>query len=135
MRGADGGRWRRICALSAFWVGLLYDQSSLDAAWDLVKGWSAEERQTLRNEVPRTALKTRFRKYQLQDIAKEVTAMSAAGLKARRRIDGKGNDERVYLEPVDQIVASGRTIAEDLLEAYEKSWNRDIDRVFKDYAF
>ena len=135
MRGADGGRWRRICALPAFWVGLLYDQSSLDAAWDLVKGWTADERQALRNDVPRHALKTRLRKYQLQDIAKEVTAMCEAGLKARATKDAKGNDERIYIEPVQQIVSSGRTIAEELLETYEKQWNRNIDRVFQDYAF
>ena len=135
MRGADGGRWRRICALPAFWVGLLYDQSSLDAAFDLVKGWSADERQGLRNDVPRHALRTRFRKFQLQDIAKEVTAMSVAGLKARARLNAKGVDERMYLDPVQQIVESGRTVADDLLEAYEKQWSRNIDRVFKDYAF
>jgi glutamate--cysteine ligase len=135
MRGADGGRWRRICALPAFWVGLLYDQSSLDAAWDLVKGWSADERQALRNDVPRTALKSRFRRYALLDIAREVTAMSEAGLKARARLDGKGNDERIFLEPVQQIVASGRTIAEELLEAYEQKWDRKIDCIFTEFAF
>ena len=135
MRGADGGRWRRICALPALWTGLLYDQSSLDAAWDLVKGWSADERQALRNDVPRLALKTQFRRHKLQDIAKEVVAISAAGLKARAERNAKGDDERLYLEPVNEIVASGRTIAEDLLEAYETKWNRNIDRVFKDFAF
>ena len=135
MRGADGGRWRRICALPAFWVGLLYDQSALDAAYDMIKGWTAQERQTLRNGVPRLALKTPFRKYQMLDIAREVAAMSASGLKARACVNDKGRDERMYLEPVQQIVESGRTIAEDLLEAYEKKWNRNIDRIFTEFAF
>ena len=135
MRGADGGRWRRICALPAFWVGLLYDQSALDAAYDMIKGWTTEERQTLRNGVPRLALKTPFRKYRMLDIAREVTAMSASGLKARARLNGKGQDERIYLEPVQQIVESGRTVAEDLLEAYEKKWDRNIDRIFTEFAF
>lgn len=135
MRGADGGRWRRICALPALWVGLLYDQSSLDAAWDLVKGWTAEERQTLRNDVPRLALKASFRRYKLQDLAKEIAAISDAGLKARGIVNAKGDDERIYLEPVHTIVESGRTIAEDLLESYEKQWGRNIDRIFKDFAF
>ncbi len=135
MRGADGGRWRRICALPALWTGLLYDQSALDAAWDLVKGWTAEERQDLRNGVPRTALKTRFRRYSAQDIAKEVTAMSSSGLKARALLDDRGEDERRYLEPVTDIVNSGRTVADNLLDAYEYKWSRDINRVFKDYAF
>jgi len=135
MRGADGGRWRRICALPAFWVGLLYDQSALDAAWDLVKGWSAEERQGLRNGVPRMALNTPFRRMKLLDIAREVTAMSSSGLKARGLKNAKGDDERVFLEPVETIVASGRTIAEGLLDAYETRWGRNIDRVFTEYAF
>ena len=135
MRGADGGRWRRICALPAFWTGLLYDQSSLDAAWDLVKGWSAEEREGLRNGVPRHALKTPFRRMKLLDIAREATAMAASGLKARARLDKKGADERLYLEPVEQIVASGRTVAEDLLEAYDKRWEQNIDRIFTEFAF
>jgi glutamate--cysteine ligase len=135
MRGADGGRWRRICALPAFWTGLFYDQTALDAAWDVVKGWTAEERQSLRNAVPRTALKTRFRRYSMQDIAREVTAISAAGLKARGQMNAKGDDERIYLEPVQSIVESGRTIAEDLLEAYEKKWDKNIDRIFTEFAF
>ena len=135
MRGADGGRWSQICALSAFWTGLLYDQTALDAAWDVVKGWTAEERQGLRNEVPRTALATRLKRYRLQDIAREVTAISAEGLKARRALDAKGRDERIYLEPVQQVVESGRTVAEDLLEAYEKKWARKVDRIFGECAF
>jgi glutamate--cysteine ligase len=135
MRGAEGGRWRRICALPAFWTGLFYDQTALDAAWDVVKGWTAEERQSLRNAVPRTALKTRFRRYSMQDIAREVTAISAAGLKARGQMNAKGDDERIYLEPVQSIVESGRTIAEDLLEAYEKKWDKNIDRIFTEFAF
>jgi glutamate--cysteine ligase len=135
MRGADGGRWRRICALPALWTGLLYDQSALDAAWDLVKGWTAEERQGLRNAVPRLALKAPFRRFKLQEIAREVVAMAQSGLKARARLDASGIDERTYLEPVEGIVESGRTVAEELLEAYEQKWARDIDRVFTEYAF
>ncbi len=135
MRGADGGRWRRICALPAFWVGLLYDQSALDAAYDMIKGWTTEERQTLRNGVPRLALNTPFRKYRMLDIAREVTDMSASGLRARARVNARGQDERIYLEPVQQIVESGRTVADDLLAAYEKTWNRNIDRVFTEFAF
>lgn len=135
MRGADGGRWRRICALPAFWTGLLYDQSALDAAWDMVKGWSADERQELRNGVPRHALQTSFRRMKLLDIAREVTDMSLSGLKARAEMNAKGDDERIFLDPVRTIVESGRTIAEDLLEAYEKKWDRNIDKIFSEFAF
>ncbi len=135
MRGADGGRWRRICALPALWTGLLYDSAALEAAWSLVKDWSAEERQALRNEVPRTALKTPFRKGLVLDVAREAVQIAASGLKARRRLNPQGSDERVFLEPVEAIVASGRTTAEDLLAHYEGDWGRNIDRIFTEHAF
>ncbi len=135
MRGADAGRFRRICALPAFWVGLLYDQTSLDAAWDVVKGWSDEEREAMRNGVPRTALMTPVRRMKLLDIAREVTAIADAGLKARALTNDKGEDERRFLEPVQMIVSSGRTVADDMLESFEKKWDRNIDRVFTDLAF
>jgi glutamate--cysteine ligase len=135
MRGADGGRWRRICALPALWVGLLYDQTALDAAWDLVKDWSAEERQALRDQVPRDALSTPFRKGTVRDVAREALAIAEAGLKARNRVNTKGEEETVYLEFLLDTVASGRTPADELLARYEGPWNRQIDPVFEEYAF
>lgn len=135
MRGADGGRWRRICALPALWVGLLYDQTALDAAWDLVKDWSAEERQALRDQVPREALSTPFRRGTVRDVAREALAIAEAGLKARNRVNTKGEDETVYLEFLLDTVASGRTPADELLARYEGPWNRQIDPVFEEYAF
>lgn len=135
MRGADGGRWRRICALPAFWVGLLYDQTSLDAAWDLVKGWSAEERQQLRNDTPRLALDAPFRKSNVLEIAREAVAISKAGLERRAIQNGKGQSEAIYLEPIVEIAASGRTIADELLALYNGPWGGKVAPVFKDYAF
>ncbi|MFV0295583.1 MAG: glutamate--cysteine ligase [Hyphomicrobiaceae bacterium] len=135
MRGADGGREAQINALPAFWVGLLYDQTCLDAAWDVVKGWTDEERQDLRNGVPRTALATPFRRMKLLDIAREVGAIAEEGLKARARLDARGADERRYLQPVHEVLAKGRTVAEDMLEAYERDWKSDIDKFFPAYAF
>jgi glutamate--cysteine ligase len=135
MRGADGGRWRRICALPAFWTGLLYDAAALEAAWSLVKDWTAEERQALRQSVPRTALKTPFRGGTVLDVAREVVGIAASGLKARNRLNAAGGDERVFLEPLDMIVASGRTTAEDLLSLYANEWQGDIDRIYVEHAF
>jgi len=135
MRGADGGRWRRICALPAFWVGLLYDQATLDAAWSLVKDWTAEERQALRDGVPRLALKAPFRNGKALEIAREAVAIARGGLAARACRNAGGEDEREYLAPVEEIVASGRTIAEQLLEAYNGPWKGDVRRVFTEYAF
>jgi glutamate--cysteine ligase len=135
MRGADGGRWRRICALPAFWVGLLYDDAALEAAWSLVKDWTAEERQALRDGVPRLALKTPFRNGKVLDIAREAMAISRGGLVARSRKDAMGLDERQFLAPIEEIVASGRTIAEQLLESYNGSWKGDVRHAYEEYAF
>jgi glutamate--cysteine ligase len=135
MRGADGGRWRRICALPAFWVGLLYDAAALDAAWDLVKSWSAEERHALRNSVPREALATRFRDTTVHEIAREALRIARLGLRNRRRINVLSQDETIYLAPLEGVVASGKTVADELLERYQGPWRRNIDHIFEEFAF
>jgi glutamate--cysteine ligase len=135
MRGADAGPWRQICALPAFWVGLLYDQGVLDAAWDLVKHWTKEEHQYLRNEAPRLALATRFKGTTLGEVAREVLAMAEAGLKARDRRDKSGSDEVHHLDPLMEIAEAGRTRAEEMLAAYEDRWRRSVDPIFSEYAY
>ncbi|GGE34459.1 glutamate--cysteine ligase [Agaricicola taiwanensis] len=135
MRGADSGPTSRICALSAFWTGLFYDQTALDAAWDLAKDWTEEERDTLRREVPRTGLRTPFRNHTLGDIARETLDISRAGLVARGKQDSFGDDESVFLGPLDGIVTSGRTAADDLLMRYEGVWRRSVDPVFMEQAY
>ena len=135
MRGADGGPWQRICALPALWVGLLYDQGALDEAWSLAKDWSAEEREALRDAVPRSALATPFRKTTVQAIAKDVLKIAHKGLTARAQNNAASQDETVYLDLLFEVVASGRTLADELLERYEGPWRRNIDLVFEEYAF
>jgi len=135
MRGADSGPWSRLCALPALWVGLLYDQTSLEAAWDVVKSWTEEERHELRSAVPKTALQTPFRRYKIHDIAREVMAIARAGLKSRNRQDGLGHDETIYLDAIEDVVANGRTAAEDLLTQYFGGWNESVDPVFKTNAY
>ena len=135
MRGADGGPWKELCALPAFWTGLLYNQSALDAAWDLVKDWTAEERETLRNEVPRLALKTPFRYGTVLDIARQVVELSKSGLQARGVQDGMGSDETIFLDVIEEVAESGKTRAEQLLERFHGDWNGDIDRVFLECAY
>lgn len=130
MRGADGGPWQGICALPAFWVGLLYDQSALDAAWDLVKDWTNEEREELRRAVPTTALNTPFRGGKLIDIAREVVEISRAGLKARKRLNWEGADESIFLSPLDHTLKTGKTPAERLLDLYHGEWGGDINRIY-----
>ena len=135
MRGADGGRWRRICALPALWTGLLYDRAALDAAWELVKDWTAEERQALRDGVPKTALRTKFRTGTVLDVARQALAIAEAGLQRRAFTNAKGEDERIFLEPVAAILREGMTPADEILLRYERDWNRRTGPLFTDYAF
>ncbi|OYW44201.1 MAG: glutamate--cysteine ligase [Sphingomonadales bacterium 32-68-7] len=133
MRGADGGPWNRICALPALWVGLLYDQTALDAAWDLVKDWSMDEREALRDAVPKLALDAPLPGGgTLHDIAREVLDIARGGLAARGRLDSAGDSEVGYLEPLGEIVASGKVPAQRLLDKFHGAWGGDISRVYEE---
>jgi glutamate--cysteine ligase len=136
MRGADGGPWGRICALPAFWVGLLYDGAALDAAWDLVKHWTLEERQALRDAVPALALDAPLPGGgRLRDIAGAVLDIAHRGLAARARLNGSGDDETGFLEPLHEIVRSGKVPAEVLLERYHGEWQGDVSRIYAEARF
>jgi glutamate--cysteine ligase len=135
MRGADGGPWKSLCALPALWVGLLYDSASLDAAWDLVKDWTHEDHQKLRDETPRLGLQAQVAGRSLQDIALDVLKISSAGLAARDRMSHSGYDERQYLESLLRTAESGMTPAEEKLRAFETRWGGSVDPLFKEHAY
>ena len=135
MRGADGGPWERLCALPALWVGLLYDQTALDAAWDLVKDWSIAEHEQLRRDVPRLALNTPFRGGTVRDIARQVLTIARAGLQKRGATDLGGMDESGFLNPLQIIADSGKTSAELKLDLYNGKWGGSVDPVFKEFAY
>ncbi|MBH9537087.1 glutamate--cysteine ligase [Novosphingopyxis sp. YJ-S2-01] len=136
MRGADGGPWNRICALPALWVGLLYDQNALDAAWNLVKDWTIDERQELRDAVPKHALKAPIPGGgTLRDLAREVLAIAAQGLTARARLNSSGDNETGFLDPLHEVVASGKTHAERMLDHYHGRWNGDVSHVYDEESF
>jgi glutamate--cysteine ligase len=136
MRGADGGPWNRICALPAFWVGLLYDQGALDAAWDEVKHWTMEERETLRSAVPAQGLNASIPGGgKLLDLAGRILDISSAGLAARNCLNASGDNETGYLDPLREIVASGKTVAEVLLEKFAGEWGGDLSRVYDEMSF
>jgi glutamate--cysteine ligase len=135
MRGADGGPWRRICALPAFWVGLLYDDGALDAAEALTRDWTFEEVSALRDAVPAQGLRAEFRGRQLLETAREVVSISRQGLVARALVNGDGVDESIFLAPLDEVLAKKATLAEDMLARYHGRWNGSVEPVFEEYQY
>jgi len=135
MRGADGGPWGRLCALPAFWVGLLYHRPALDAAWDLARDWSMEERLKLRHDVPRLGLRATIRGRSVQSLALELIELSSAGLSARKRFNSAGDNETGYLEPLQEIAESGKTPAEIKLERFHTTWGGSVDPIFSEFAY
>jgi glutamate--cysteine ligase len=135
MRGADAGPWNRLCALPAFWVGLLYDDAALDAAWDLVKDFSLEERHALRDGVPRQALKLPFRDGTVRELAVEAVKIAQAGLRRRAFLNASGNDESAFLDVLAEIAESGKTAAERKLDLFHGAWKGEIDPVFQAFAY
>jgi glutamate--cysteine ligase len=135
MRGADGGPWNRLCALPAFWVGLLYDDTALDAAWDLVKDFTMAERHALRDGVPRHGFALPFRNGSLLDLAREALKIAGHGLERRARTNRNGADETIFLEPMLEFVNAGQTPADRKLELFHGAWKGSVDPVFQEFAY
>ncbi len=135
MRGADGGPWNRLCALPAFWVGLLYDDESLDAAWDLVKDFSMAERNALRDGVPKHALKLPFRNGTVRELALEALKIAGNGLARRNRLNSTGASEAVFLEPLIEFALANETAAERKLKLFHGEWGGSVDPVFREFAY
>jgi len=135
MRGADGGPWRRLPSLAAYWVGLLYDDEALDACWDMVKGWGAAERQKLRDEVPRRGFRAEIGNTNVLTLAQQTLRLAARGLARRKFLDRNGRDETRYLRPLEESIARGITPAEELLEKYFNDWNQSVEPLFDEYSY
>ncbi|HEY2837171.1 MAG TPA: glutamate--cysteine ligase [Rhizomicrobium sp.] len=135
MRGADAGQWRRICGMPALWVGLFYDDVALDAAWDMVKDWTVEERQALRDSVGKMGFQTPFRKTNVRELARQMLEISAAGLRRRASLDSAGMSEDGFINPLRELVTRGQTRAEELLHAFQNEWKGDMSKLFSAYNF
>ncbi|MDE0114863.1 MAG: glutamate-cysteine ligase family protein, partial [Albidovulum sp.] len=137
MRGADGGPWRRLCALPAFWVGLLYDENSLDAAWDLVKGLDAESREGLRMAAAKDGLDGASGKICIRDLAVNSLGLAVAGLKGRGMEGANGliPDEAHFLDPMQEIVETGVTASDDLLRKFRGEWKGDLAKIYDEYSY
>jgi len=137
MRGADGGPWRRLCALPAFWVGLMYDQGALDAAWDVCKDWDAETRENWRVMASVGGLHSEVGGRNMRDLAAEVLEISQGGLKARARAgaDGLIPDETHFLNALQESIADNRSPTDELLEKFHREWNGDLGRIYDEYSY
>ena len=135
MRGADGGPWRRLPSLTAYWVGLLYDDDALEACWDMVKGWSAEQRQQLRDDVPKLGFQAQIGNRNVLTLAQETLRVATRGLTRRKRLDRNGRDETRYLRPLEESIARGLTPAEELLEKYHGVWGGTVEPIYDEYAY
>jgi glutamate--cysteine ligase len=135
MRGADGGPWRRLPALPAYWVGILYDDDALDQAWILVKDWTAAERQKLRDDVPKLGFAAIIGGTSVLQLARATIALAQKGLTRRNRLDSAGQDEGRYLQPIEEYLARGITPAEELLEKFTGPWSGSVAPAFKEYAY
>jgi glutamate--cysteine ligase len=135
MRGADGGPWRRLCALPAFWVGLLYDEANLAACTDITRDWTLEERQQLREDVARVGLKAEIHGRTVRDLAGELLELAHQGLARRKRFNAAGDHEGGFLNPLDKIVERGTTPAEIKLDRYHGEWGGDLAELFRKHAY
>ena len=135
MRGADSGPLRNLLALPAFWVGLLYDDVSLDAAWDLVKPWTAEQRQQLRDAVPKQGLAAMIGGRTLFAIATDVLRLARAGLARRQRFDVSGRNETHFLDVLEDRLARATTPAQELLDKFHGKWAGSVDPIYTEEAY
>ena len=137
MRGADGGPWRRLCALPGFWVGLMYDQTALDAAWDLVKGWDTETREALRVAAAEHGLHAQVGSINMRELSRQVLSICEAGLKARAQPGAGGlvPDETHFLNALQESVDIGQVPADELLERYRGDWQGDLNRIYAEYSY
>jgi glutamate--cysteine ligase len=132
MRGADMGDEKSVVALSAFWTGLLYDEVSLEAAYELIEPWSEDERDAMRREVPRLGLMTPHDRSNLYDVAAQAVGIAEAGLVRRDRRNAQGKDETIHLAPLEETIRLAKSPAERWLDKFRGEWNGDLTRIFKE---
>jgi len=135
MRGADGGKFESVCALSSFWVGLLYDQISLDSSWDLIKDFDVDKIQDLRLEIIKNGFKSSFGNSTVLSLATSVLNLSNEGLKRRNVLNRNGQDESIFLNPLRKIIETERTPSDELIKKFLEDWDKDLVNMYKEYTF
>ena len=135
MRGADGGSFESVCALSSFWVGLLYDSESLDSSFNLIKDFNIKQLQELRIEVAKNGLHSIIEGIEIQEIAKKVLKLSREGLRNRNILNENGDSEEIFLDPLQKILSSGKSPSDDLIQKFSNNWNKNLVNMYKEYTF
>ena len=135
MRGADGGSFESVCALSSFWVGLLYDSESLDSSFNLIKDFNIKQLQELRIEVAKNGLHSIIGGIEIQEIAKKVLKLSREGLRNRNILNENGDSEEIFLDPLQKILSSGKSSSDDLIKKFSNNWNKNLVNMYKEYTF
>jgi glutamate--cysteine ligase len=135
MRGADGGGFETVCALSAFWVGLLYDSISLNSSWDIVKNININELQEIRIDVAKNGLNSIVGDINIGKIAIEILKISSEGLKRRNILNSNGDNEAIFLDPLENILSSGKSASDNLIQKFSNNWDKNLVNMYKEYTF
>ena len=135
MRGADGGPWSIICSLPALWVGLLYDEEALQRAEALANRFAHEDVVNARISAAKEGLKGNIGSHSMHEIASEMVAIAEIGLKNRARLNHNGDDETIFLKPLQAIIDSGATQSDKARELFNNQWNHDIKHAFSHYKY
>ena len=126
MRGADGGRFESVCALSSFWVGLLYDSTSLDSSWAIVKNFNTDQLQELRIKVAKNGLNSSVEGIDLKTLTRKILNLSSDGLRRRDILNANGENESIYLDPLEKILSTGKSPSDELIERFSKNWDKNL---------
>jgi glutamate--cysteine ligase len=135
MRGADGGRFESVCALSSFWVGLLYDSTSLDSSWAIVKNFNIDQLQELRIKVAKNGLNSSVEGIDLKALTRKILNLSSDGLRRRDILNANGENESIYLDPLEKILSTGKSPSDELIERFSKNWDKNLVNIYKEYTF
>lgn len=131
MRAIDGQLHSGLCAVPAFWTGLLYDSVALDQAYELIKDWTYQEVVELRSKLPKQGLNIQFKNRLAWEWVKDLTSLSQSGLKNRAYFNNNNQDETIFIDYLNQIIANRQTYAEYWVNCYNSEWNKDISHLYK----
>jgi glutamate--cysteine ligase len=129
VRSADSQPPEMMLALPALLKGILYEPDSLQGAWDLIRSWTWPERVEIYRAAHREGLHARIRRIPLADLARELVEIGASGLRRQNQLNDHGDDERIYLHRLEELVRAGKSLGRSLAELWDGPWNHDVQRL------